>query len=745
MREETHRPEEALSTGNRSRPLIPDDAEEHDGNAYEYNEYGSLVRTEPAAEAESRPTLSALDGSWYVRLTQRREAEGRPAAIHGAMRIESRTSNWVLVSGDVYTEEYGVEGGRSTDPMPENPLTIGRNWYPQFPAEKYGWYFRSRGIRYEGRTLSVDLERHVWDQRADDFETTESGSMTLRSRPIPFTHPSLPQPTVRMRGTATFGGTKYDAVATKTSPYYRGCLIEADVMTNRRWAGTAQRPGGLELSFSGVYRDAGLEFHAEVDEVDVPEDAELTLAELQQLLATHRDPAAASGRGWHLWLVVASQLGGRGRGTLGIMFDDVEPYREGAAAFYDPRFGDSSIVHPSARGKAIGEVPLAILRTALHEIGHAFNLYHPKHDAHTVPIGTTIMNQTGDVMGFASETNPYPDNATFSFDDHNHASLVHAADPQVKPGWKTFGYGHGGIGNAPDEPSDLTFDRDTPEAADVEFDLGLPRELFPGELPIATASVRNVGDGPVETTTALNLEEDYLRLVVKRPRGERVEVRDLLLVCSDRRTVVLEPGEVHTGHFQLLYTNRGYVFERPGRYTVTAELDLGDRVARSDPIDVHVRSPMTEAEADLSVRGLDREVGRSVALGYPPVDQDTANEKLETLAEEFPDTDLGTAAAFVLAQDRSHDVRDYRRDGLLHGADEEAADRYLDVATEDYDPEQLIRIATAVVPAGERDAPLLDRLLEGFEADGSEGVERARSWLEDFRAYGDEDTGLGLE
>src|SRR4029453_1730463 len=111
-------------------------------------------------------------------------------------------------------------------------------------------------------------------------------------------------------------------------------------------------------------------------------------------------------------------------GLFGIMFDDIPPHREAAAGFFDSTIPDDPVIQVTAPNKKIGEVPAAFLRTLVHEAGHAFNLFHPKHEVHTVPIGTTIMNQTGDVMQFAGPSNPYPGNITFAFDDHNRTSLI---------------------------------------------------------------------------------------------------------------------------------------------------------------------------------------------------------------------------------------------------------------------------------------------------------------------------------
>ena len=115
--------------------------------------------------------------------------------------------------------------------------------------------------------------------------------------------------------------------------------------------------------------------------------------------------------------------------------------REGAVGFADPTLPNLNIILSSARNQALNNVPAAFLRTLIHEAGHAFNLFHPKHDVHSPAIGTTIMNQTSDVVGFATAANPYPCNATFDFNEHNRTSLIHSPDPQVKPGWKEFGWG----------------------------------------------------------------------------------------------------------------------------------------------------------------------------------------------------------------------------------------------------------------------------------------------------------------
>jgi hypothetical protein len=147
-------------------------------------------------------------------------------------------------------------------------------------------------------------------------------------------------------------------------------------------------------------------------------------------------------------------------------------------------------------------VPLAFLRTLIHEAGHAFNLFHPKQDVHSVPIGTTIMNQTGDVIGFATDASPYPRNAIKGFNDHNLTSLIHSPDPQVKPGWKEFGLGHGSVWSGVAEPVDaIGLDEGGPEAGDLQLKVDLPGVVTRGEFVSATVTVTNVGSAPRDVTT----------------------------------------------------------------------------------------------------------------------------------------------------------------------------------------------------------------------------------------------------
>lgn len=681
---------------------------------FTYDEEGSLALTEPVQPIISlmRPcSLLTLKGSWILKLTP--TTPHLLQHIRGPMRIEVQPRR-LRVSGDIYVKRtIFTADPELAGPFVPGSLIIRRNWYPAFPQKEYRWYFRSTGVRYSKGELLFKFERHLWSDASQSFVSQDNGWMKFECKVSLFHAIGLPRPTIEMKGTAMIGGTEYNLAAVKTSPYYRGCLVEVDVMKNRQWPASATSCDETQtVSYNGVYRSAGMDFRATMNEVDVSENAHLTIPELHTLLATHRS-LSAGGNNWHLWLLVGSRMDG----TYGIMFDTGHPpHREGAVGFYDPALSNSDIIHAPARGKKLGEVPLAFLRTLIHEAGHAFNLYHPKHDVHDISVGTTIMNQTGDVMGFATASNPYPCNATMAFNDHNQTSLIHSPDPQVKPGWKEFGWGHGSVWSGIAEPVDaIGLDEGGPESEDLRLKIDLPAAAVRGELVNATVTVENIGTAAHDVTTALNLCEGYLRVSLSTPSGQAIDIRDVVLACGPRRMIALQPNGQISGTVQLFYGPHGLTFDQPGRYEVRAELSVGDgTVTRSESVALMIRSAVTDSEREIERLTMDESIGLSIALGDFGTDT-SVHEKLMEVTKRFADTNTGAACAMVVANSLARDLRDIRNSRVLRLKDEAEANRVFDEAIKGRDAVTVARLSTAVVSPRETAAPLLDMVEKHLE------------------------------
>jgi cell wall-associated NlpC family hydrolase len=574
-------------------------------------------------------------------------------------------------------------------------------WYPSFPKSQYSWYFRSNGVTYANGVLTIQIVRHLWNATTQDFVSTDQGTLTLTCRQNLIAIPLNP---LQMEGTLSIGGSVSTVKATKTSPFFRGCRVEVDAMVNRTFPAAAVTGSGATVTFQSVYAAAGWDVRVTTDQINIPDDASLTNAELQQLLTTHRQ--GSTGEDWRLWLLVGST-----QGTLfGVMFDDDTVPREGAVGFADATLNNDPRIAPNAQNQALNNVPTAFMRTLVHEAGHAFNLFHPKHDVHQPAIGTEIMNQTGDVIGFASSTNTYPGNASFAFSQHDRTSLIHAPDPQVRPGWKNFGWGHGSLSAGLPAPVDVSGLATGDSADGLELGIRMPSQAFVGEFLTAEVTLTNTGDSPRQVTSLLTLAEGDLVFLRTTPGGEIDHVLDITVGCGPRPMVLLKPGESISNHVQVFFTNQGVTFTSPGRHTVVAQLEV-DAVttAVSAPATVDVRMATSEDELSISGKSLTKGVGKALALGDFASDE-AARAVLTELAESYADTDTGAASALVMANSLARSFTDYRAERTRSAAPREAQ-RFLDLAIQGRSATRAVELAVAVASPTEKDAPVVANTL----------------------------------
>lgn len=724
----------------------------HDSAPLEFDADGELILPDPVIRPEMLTRacpIGTLDGSWLLEL-ERRTVFG--PEVRGAMRIEVGASS-LRVSGDMYSrrvfppvlteverplpfplpepqpQPFGGDAeadGAEPDPGEDDAPVLSEltafnlRWYPAFPASQYTWYFRSNGATYSGGTLTVQIVRHLWNRTTQEFVSTDTGTLTLRCRrPLVVTATSaLLGSSQRMTGTLSIGGTVTNVTASKTSPMYRGCRIEVDAMVNRAFPASATIGSGAAASVRSVYASAGWDVTVVTDEINVPEDAALTNAELATLMTGHRQ--AVAGDGWRLWLFVGSAQGG----LFGIMFDDDTVPREGAAGFADVRLGNESFIAAGARGRPLDEVPAAFLRTLVHEAGHAFNLWHPKHDVHNPGIGTEIMNQTGDVMGFATSANPYPGNASFLFSDHDRTSLIHSPDPQVRPGWKNFGWGHGDLSAGLPAPVDAAGLWGDQGDDGLELTVAMPAQAFVGEYVTAEVVLTNVSDQARTVTTLINLSEGDLVFLHTPPDHSLQHLVDVAIGCGPRPMTVLQPGESIRNHVQVFFTNQGVTFTEPGRHTVAAQLEVDPvTTVRSAPVTVDVRGPASDAEVDISAKTLTPGVGRAIALGDFATDA-SARAVLTDLAEQHSDTDTGAAGALVLANALARSFSDFRTRDVRKAAPDDAA-HFLELALQGRSAERVAALAVTVASPTEKQAPVVADTIAALKARAKGGARSA--------------------
>ncbi len=393
-----------------------------------------------------------LNGSWYLQLRSedgdRKECLSGPLRLHRTERDLAERFGPFLISSDLYGHDMGTAG--YPEPLSECRLDIHRNWYPQLPWSDYFGHFKCKQdefATYKQGELRFSLDHFLWDRNwFPNFDKPEVGVCVISCPLQVVIHPRLPQPTLRVTGHAMIGERRYGLVATKTSPLYRGCRVEVDVMADRFWPAGAHTADGHWRTFADVFREAGIDIRLSVSKTDIPSDPDLKIDELLDHMSRYRE-FAPDRRSWRLWMLVASTLDldpmKDAEPWFGVMFDKKvtdRSWRDGVAVFYDPPIlldtDDRELIAPDLEGKRLGDVDVAFLRTALHEAGHAFSLIHTVDDFwQGRKSGRTIMNQTGDVKRNATKNLPFPENIELAFEPQNTLFLTHSPDPKMAPGW----------------------------------------------------------------------------------------------------------------------------------------------------------------------------------------------------------------------------------------------------------------------------------------------------------------------
>lgn len=409
-------------------------------------------------------------------------------------------------------------------------------------------------------------------------------------------------------------------------------------------------------------------------------------------------PLDETGFGIHLLRLSRTD---RGR-LMGIMFDLDSQARQGAAVFVD-----------TIRGLGPEEqTDRKIIQTAVHEIGHAFNLVHRFDPDVRRSTSTSFMNydwryRGGDLTeedsGPAQQAAAYWGVFDDTFDSDELQFLRHGPWPQIVPGgapfgsatyWATSTAGDVPTGrNAPWSHLRLWF---TPPAAGTTVDFGQP--IF------VEVSLSNSGQSPVQVPRhALDIKAGQLQLLIRPWTQDEVPHQERLansrpFVPMMRRCFDIgpslpaewkpgEPEDAYPGMISLrqgqsIHTNAnlsystGFTFD-PGTYEVTPYLSFPpgagdgglDQVVMGRPLRITVRRPQNR-QAELDGEILHRpDVGASLALGGSTCLQKAADELEVLRARRERDNPRGAADPIVAALTRSAGLYEGRQDNTDRAAE----------------------------------------------------------------------------
>ena len=492
-----------------------------------------------------------------------------------------------------------------------------------------GWYPQGvvSGTIRRGLARRLDWHARVVQTASGSYRgviSYRNGDVTL-----------LPQTTVEVtlvgRGssggggsaTATFSGTglapRVRAYTFSTSSFHPvsfeyDTTADSGAVTTFDLGSHPNRPGALPveaLSIESVFRRAGFAVTKSGGDSTVPmaasgSDLKWTEQELNDAMATYWS-AYTDAPAWAAWGLFAGQsVDGAGLG--GIMFDytgSTTPQRQGCVVF------SKSFISEEPAGDPDGPAYVQRMRfwTAVHELGHAFNLAHAwnKNTGTWIPTANEahLRSYMNYPHRFTGGANAFFSDFRYSFSDSELMFLRHAPERFVRMGDAAWFTDHGfeQAGTIPGSPLTVTLRAHRPSLR-YEF-------LEPVTLEL---KLENTGtEAVVLDAGALDLAN--CTVVVQRRGAEPKQLVPYSTRCLKPRPMVLEPGASMYGSVTVSSGRDGWILAEPGDHVVQVAVHLADEDVVTQALSVRVLTPESRDEERVAQDVLTPEVGRVLASG----------------------------------------------------------------------------------------------------------------------------------
>jgi hypothetical protein len=549
----------------------------------------------------------------------------------GTLRVT--TDPKLTISGDLYSYRlFDVFTHPEVLTLPNQPLLKQTDeaadtggTIPIYSRRSYHSYLKGTGAQLVTLgtygtecTFSLSFDEFVYNQPATGFKGTFNTAPT-RSIVVRLSHTSTPD---LYTGSAFQGTTNLGAFSMRwVSDSVRRAQIEIHTLN-----GATTPPanvGGTTMSsiFAAIGWDVSVTdmggFALPAALAGVNPNACWSTLNLHTLMASLADynPAELDST-WKVHLVAVPAMLGCSRG---IMFDTAsgDPNnvaREGSATFSDDGYpagevpdGQGGSHYDAAANQMQKNVPRAFLRSATHEIGHAFNQIHQNFEA---GLDNSIMSPTPSVAEVLGLPGTFPDQINLAFNAVVTAHLRHLPDPAVRPGGMDF------FGAAVSAP----------QAADVAWLDGLTVTVVPSERRMSLGqpitlrwTLTNAGDAEVPVPADLGAQSLHARVSVTDPAGNVTFMRPPDIdSCPSLKYATLAKDESVDGGTTLYWGTDGFAFEKPGRHRIEVIClwDIaGVPVGASGEEYVFVTYPSTPDDNEIAAQLLHPDVGLAVATG----------------------------------------------------------------------------------------------------------------------------------
>jgi hypothetical protein len=551
----------------------------------------------------------------------------------GTMRVE-RNGFDHTISGDLYRFlEYAFPLERLQIPLrvtrkwqndvfgvrPFNRRPFIRRKCPIYARNKYHSYLECKEISYQAATFQSQcrftLEFDQWNYTHPasgfdgDFAASPDRSVRMEIAEVSDTH---------FTGKLFEGAIELGSVSLQwRSKYFRTAHLEIFTLEGAEHppASVPDGSGGSE-SFETIFETAGWQLVVERNEDKIPLPASLAGTDINQCWALpdlHEVMTSTPGYNnaeldskWRVFLIsVPARLGC----SRGVVFDqgagDTNALdREGSATFSHDGFNNSSN-YGAVEGELMKDWPRGFLRSAAHEVGHAFNQYHQ-------PTQNSIMCPTPSVAAaLASSGETFPDDISLAFNETVRHRLIHLPDPAVRPGamdWAT-------AFNVP-SADDINFY----DSEDLQLKVKVSKSRVCIGEPVDIAwSLENHTDVALTVAGAIDGDQHSTRISVTKPNGDIVPVRLPLDAHDDSHELVSLPaGKSIAAKANLFWSRKGFAFDQPGKHVVTITViweDNGIQFAAQGEDELWVNYPVTERDNDIAASMLQEDVGRLLLTG----------------------------------------------------------------------------------------------------------------------------------
>lgn len=342
---------------------------------------------------------------------------------------------------------------------------------------------------------------------------------------------------------------------------------------------------------------------------------------------------------WAMWVLFAS-LHETGTSLGGVMFDDIGPnHRQGTAIFND------AFISQPPTGDPAPAAWVARMRfwTAVHEMGHAFNLAHAWQKSlgtSWIPISDnaearSFMNYPFRVTGGQTA---FFANFDYRFIDEELLFMRHAPERFVQMGNADW-FDHHGFEDA-NVLAEPTF------ALTLRSDRGHEFEFL--EPVVLALELTNVSSQPqIVDEHVLANTEDMVVIIKKRGRVAR-QYHGFAQRCWLGKGKVLEKG---TSMSETLFVSagaNGWDLAEPGYYTVQVALRLGAEDIVSAPLPLRVAPPRSYDEEYVAQDFFGDDVGRVLEFDGTRV-LGKANDVLREVVDRFSDRQVSAHARIALA------------------------------------------------------------------------------------------------